>query len=312
MRRRRLNKVRFYGHLNAGATLVLNRFELLSVAAQRLCAAVSRFAGQPATSNAYVSFRGDGTFGKHWDTHDVFALQLIGRKRWRLFAPTLPLPLSHQTSARSQQACPEAAVLDCVLEAGDMLYIPRGWWHQVTPLQEGSLHLSVGTYAATLTDYIMWACSRALPEDTDARAALHPGSMNALQGVLARLTKAIQNPRELQQFLHQIEQREVTTSEFNLAWFADSDTQPLPTTTRVQLNTAHLRTSGDTVLVNGAVLSLDALSMRILHWLGQAGTATLGELAQQAPGAAMDSLRLAIMNLNRHEVVSLTLPPPTV
>src|SRR5512145_3077642 len=88
--RRRLSKRRFYGELRAGATLVFNGFENYSPAALRLCAAVRRFCGAATAGNAYLSVGGRGTFGRHWDTHDVFALQLIGRKRWQVFPATFP------------------------------------------------------------------------------------------------------------------------------------------------------------------------------------------------------------------------------
>lgn len=98
--RRRLGKGRFYAELRAGATLVVNGFEHYSLAALRLCAEVRRFSGAPTAGNAYFSIGGRGTFGRHWDTHEVFALQLIGRKRWQVFAPSFPLPLGMHRSER--------------------------------------------------------------------------------------------------------------------------------------------------------------------------------------------------------------------
>jgi ribosomal protein L16 Arg81 hydroxylase len=307
LRRRRLNKVRFYGHLNAGATLVINRFELQSVAAQRLCAEVARFAAQPATSNAYVSFRGDGTFGKHWDTHDVFAIQLIGRKRWRIFAPTLPLPLGYQTSERSEQRCPETPVFECVLEAGDILYIPRGWWHLAIPLDEGSLHLSVGTYAATVHDYVMWVCSRVLPDDVRAREAFQGGSPAMLAAILERVSAAVCDPKNRSEFQQQIEQRERTTSQFNLGLFADPHSQPLSAATRVRLNTCYTRTSTQPLMVNGVALQLDPLSAHLVTLLSGSPAPTIAELERQVPSATAEAIRGSVMNLSRYELVTLEL-----
>lgn len=305
LRRRRLNKVRFYGQLNSGATLVVNRFELQSVAAQRLCAEVARFAGQPATSNAYASFCGEGTFGKHWDTHDVFAIQLIGRKRWRIFAPTLPLPLSYQTSERSDQRCPESPVLDCVIEAGDVLYIPRGWWHLAIPLDEGSLHLSVGTYAATVYDYLMWVCARALPDDVRARAALQGGSTEMLAHILERVGSVVRDPKIRSEFEQQIVQRERTTAEFNLSLFAEPRSPPLSVTTRVHLNSCYTRASTQPLMVNGVALQLDPLSAHLVTLMSGAPAPTIADLHRRAPGVTVDAIRGAVMNLSRHELVTL-------
>lgn len=305
VQRRRLNKVRFYGHLNAGATLVLNRVEMQWVAAQRLCAEVSRFSGQPATSNAYVSFRGDGTFGKHWDTHDVFAIQLIGRKRWRLFAPTLPLPLSHQMSQNSGHTCPEVAALDCVLESGDVLYIPRGWWHHVLPLDEGSLHLSVGTYAPTVHDYLMWVCSRVLPRDLRARPALGTGTADIFATLLETAGAAARDPDLLREFHQQIVQRERTTSEFNVGLFASPRLPALSGATQVRLNTCYTPVADAPLMVNGTALQLDKLSAQLVTLLAGSRALTLAQLEAKLPGATADAIRASVLNLNRFEIVSL-------
>lgn len=152
-----------------GATLVLNSLEAHSTAARRLGAEVNRLSGYPTRSNAYVSYGGNGSFGAHWDTHDVFVLQLVGSKRWRVSPPTFPLPLPGQTSRRSGQAAPSLSTLDVLLEAGDLLYLPRGWWHEVTPLAEPSLHLSVGIYVPSVFDALNWLCQRVLPLELAAR-----------------------------------------------------------------------------------------------------------------------------------------------
>jgi ribosomal protein L16 Arg81 hydroxylase len=166
---RRCLDERFRALVASGATLVLNSLEAHSAAARRLSEEVFRLSGFPTRSNAYVSFGGSGSFGAHWDTHDVVVLQLVGRKRWRVGPPTFPLPLPGQTSRGSGQAAPSLSALDVLLEAGDALYLPRGWWHEVTPLPEPSLHLSVGIYVPSVFDALNWLCQRVLPLELAAR-----------------------------------------------------------------------------------------------------------------------------------------------
>jgi hypothetical protein len=43
-----------------------------------------------------------------------------------------------------------------------MLYMPRGWWHVVHPLNEPSLHLNVGIQTATGADFLGWWLPRLL------------------------------------------------------------------------------------------------------------------------------------------------------
>lgn len=307
-RRRRLNKVRFYGQMRSGATLVVNRFEDYSVAARRLCAQVSGFAGLPTMSNGYLSFGGRGTFGKHWDTHDVFAIQLIGRKRWQVFAPTFPLPLSHHTS---DQASPEGVtqpVLDCVLEAGDMLYVPRGWWHQTLPLEEGSFHLSVGTYAATVHDFFMWACSRRLPALRAARVAFATVENRDVTAseLLHGLGAALRDPALWNEFQRELMQRERLNSEFKLGTFLDPGSRGVGDTAVVTLTSCYPQ-GGDQpeVLVNGARLRLDPASHAVVNALRD-GPLPLPVLCNRLATLPRNVVERAVLDLSQHDVVNLT------
>jgi ribosomal protein L16 Arg81 hydroxylase len=200
---RRQLDLRFRTLLANGATLVLNDLEAHSVAARRLTDEVNRFAGFPARSNAYVSFGGDGSFGAHWDTHDVVVLQLVGRKRWRVSPPTFPLPLPGHTSRGSGQAAPSLPALDTLLESGDLLYLPRGWWHEVTPLPEPSLHLSVGIYVPSVFDALNRLCRRALPFELAARrGAIDATATSRDLAVLVDALKAALGDATLMTSLH--------------------------------------------------------------------------------------------------------------
>ena len=213
LRRRRLIPDRFTRLMAGGATLVLNRMEVFSVEARRLCGEVERFAGYQTTANGYITFGGQGTFGKHWDVHDVFAFQLIGGKHWKVYPPTFPYPLSNHTSAQLGQRPPATPALDCQLETGDLLYIPRGWWHEVTPLDQPSFHLSVGLFVPTVFDYVMWVMSRALPQNLSARKGLLSREpLNDLAAVIQSATAAAMDPVYVAEFLKMIsEQRRPTT-----------------------------------------------------------------------------------------------------
>ncbi len=212
LRRRRLIPDRFTRLMAGGATLVINRMEMFSIEARRLCAEVERFAGYQTTANGYITFGGQGTFGKHWDVHDVFVFQLIGRKHWKVFPPTFPYPLSNHTSTQLGQQPPSTPALDCELETGDLLYIPRGWWHQVTPLDQPSFHLSVGLFVPTVFDYAMWVMSRALPQNPAARQGLlGRESLGDLAAAIQSATAAAMDPVCVAEFLKMMsEQRRLS------------------------------------------------------------------------------------------------------
>ncbi len=167
--RRRLSKDRLYAHLDAGATVVLNRLDIRSEAIRALCREVARFTEETATANGYLAISGSGSFGHHWDTHDVFAIQLAGRKRWRIYEPTFPSPLPSQPSLNHKADCPADPIFDEILESGDLLYVPRGYWHRADPIGELTFHIAIGTHGARVIDYLSWACARFLSERLPAR-----------------------------------------------------------------------------------------------------------------------------------------------
>jgi lysine-specific demethylase/histidyl-hydroxylase NO66 len=109
--------------------------------------------GQPLQVNAYLTPAGSQGFATHYDTHDVFVLQVDGRKHWRIHEPVLPDPLERQPwggRADEVTAVAEGApALDAVLAPGDALYLPRGWLHSAQAQDESSLHLTVGIRALT-------------------------------------------------------------------------------------------------------------------------------------------------------------------
>ncbi|MFG2060698.1 cupin domain-containing protein [Micromonospora sp. NPDC048871] len=109
--------------------------------------------GQPLQVNAYLTPPGSQGFATHYDTHDVFVLQVDGRKHWRIHPPVLPDPLERQPwGGRADEVAATAAgpaTLDVVLGPGDALYLPRGWLHSAQAQESSSLHLTVGVRALT-------------------------------------------------------------------------------------------------------------------------------------------------------------------
>ncbi len=71
-------------------------------------------------------------FAPHFDDIEAFALQLEGKKRWRVYKPIDESQALPFVSSRNftQEEIGEP-IIDCVLEPGDLLYFPRGFIHQV-------------------------------------------------------------------------------------------------------------------------------------------------------------------------------------
>ncbi|MFF5173499.1 cupin domain-containing protein [Micromonospora sp. NPDC000089] len=163
----------------AGATLVLQGLHRIWPALVDFTRDLGTALAQPLQVNAYLTPPASQGFATHYDTHDVFVLQVDGRKHWRIHPPVLPDPLERQPwGGRADEVSATAegtAALDVVLEPGDALYLPRGWLHSAQAQESSSLHLTVGIRA--LTRYAMVEELLALAaEDARLRAGLPFGT----------------------------------------------------------------------------------------------------------------------------------------
>jgi len=98
-----------------------------------------------AQANLYMTPAGSKGFGLHYDTHDVFILQLEGKKRWQVYDKPFHLPYDGEPMQNLEQhKSMLTCVFDEVLHQGDLLYLPRGHFHDVTATDVHSLHMTVG------------------------------------------------------------------------------------------------------------------------------------------------------------------------
>jgi hypothetical protein len=111
-------------------------------------------------ANAYYTPRSAQGLPVHHDTHDVLVLQVAGQKRWLVYDPVFELPLKHQRYS-AELGEPGATVLDLTLEAGDTLYLPRGWLHEALTSERDSLHLTIGINTYTARDAVRAALDSA-------------------------------------------------------------------------------------------------------------------------------------------------------
>jgi ribosomal protein L16 Arg81 hydroxylase len=153
-----------------GATLVLQGLHRLWPPLIDLAGALSTELGHPVQINAYVTPPSNRGFDPHYDTHDVFVLQVAGQKRWRIHPPVLADPLrSMPWSERAGEVAAAAGgepLIDAVLSPGDALYLPRGYLHAAEALGGVSVHLTIGVHV--LTRYALVETLLRLAADDDA------------------------------------------------------------------------------------------------------------------------------------------------
>lgn len=159
---------------DAGATVILNHLHRRHMPLAELCAALELEFSAPFQTNVYLTPAAAQGFKPHFDTHDVFVLQVAGSKRWRLYGTPVELALKgHGDEARQDDPGPVRE--DFELRAGDTLYIPRGLVHDAKSTDEPSLHITLGLKAWTWFDLMLEAVEDLASRDRDMRAALPPG-----------------------------------------------------------------------------------------------------------------------------------------
>ena len=141
--------------LARGATLVLDAMESLSPGVRAVADALRSALGGSVICNVYCSFESHAGFPSHYDTTEVLALHIAGRKRWRVYRERAEQPLerpghsyAYQDRAHHERA--KGAVLEEVeMTPGDVLYLPRGQYHDALASEGASLHLSFGITRAS-------------------------------------------------------------------------------------------------------------------------------------------------------------------
>lgn len=182
--------------------MVINRFDKSSKHVAELCRSVSDFIGYATVGNAYATKGGGGTFGMHFDAHCVFALQLIGSKHWTVYRPTVNIPISAHKEVIKDVPAGSEIVFDGVLNAGDALYVPRGWWHKVSPISgKSSLHVATGVHTPKIHDYIKWVLGNKMPQKEIFRQSMvlsdvEDNDILAVCALLARECAAKESFRE--------------------------------------------------------------------------------------------------------------------
>ncbi len=144
--------------------------------------------GHPVQINAYITPPQNQGFAPHHDVHDVFVLQVSGRKHWIVHPPVVEDPLDNQPfnglKAQIAEQVGEEPSIDTALEPGDALYLPRGTIHSAQALGETSIHLTVGVHPLTRYQLVRFLLD-AVQDEPALRASLPMGADLADPDVLA-------------------------------------------------------------------------------------------------------------------------------
>jgi len=170
----RIDPVRTSKLFAQGATVVFTQLQGRLPAMGRLCAEIETLLSQRMQTNIYLTPADAQGFPPHWDTHDVFVLQISGTKRWTIYDTQIELPLRGQSFEREE--CTIGPVSqEFEIGPGDLVYVPRGVIHSAKSTDQQSLHITTGMMGPNWAELLVQAVSNAAAADRSLRESLPLG-----------------------------------------------------------------------------------------------------------------------------------------
>ena len=163
---------RLRAYVDAGHPLVWNRARGVSPAIDALTAALSEAFGAHVWPNIYATGEAGTPFEMHFDCHEVLAVHCEGEKTWHISAVRVDRPLDAAEMepavkaalrARRDEACARP-LLEIAVAPGDVVYIPRGQFHNASTPRGRSLHVTFGIRQLAGFDVIKLLATAALGE----------------------------------------------------------------------------------------------------------------------------------------------------
>jgi ribosomal protein L16 Arg81 hydroxylase len=163
-----------------GKTLILGAMQQRWPPVAALCRRLEGFFGCPVHTNLYLTPPGSQGFDAHFDTHEVFVLQIEGTKNWRFHGLARELPLAGEWAPLAREGL-GPPTLEAVLKPGDLLYMPRGHIHEAFTSDCLALHLTVGIKVFRWLDLLHQALDDLGARDVRFRASLPMGLLTDVQ-----------------------------------------------------------------------------------------------------------------------------------
>lgn len=188
-----------------GATLILNDIDQLTPGLRAAAGAIERALGAKVQANLYFSSQPKQGFAAHFDQHDVFAIHVAGRKTWHVYDGRFEHPIAHpafRSLGRDYHEEKKGRRLDdVVLTPGDLLYLPRGQYHDAIAHEGGAIHIAFGAVYPIGLDALGYLYERMVMEPL-ARADLPQDEAalgERLRALGRRVAEVLAQPQTLAQ-----------------------------------------------------------------------------------------------------------------
>ena len=139
-----------------GSTIRVRDVDKVDARLGLFVAEIRRLFAAGSQINLYLTPPRKPGFAPHFDITDVFIVQCLGAKQWRLYddyanRADLPLMDTAWDPDRFRPLSPPAPI---TLSAGDVLYMPRGVMHEAFCTDRESMHLTISLTPLTMIDLI--------------------------------------------------------------------------------------------------------------------------------------------------------------
>lgn len=161
------NEKVFQGYVDAGHPLVWNRARDLSPRIGEVCRMLATTLGAHVWPNVYATGDAGTPFEMHFDAHEVIAIHCAGQKTWDISKIRVNRPIEAVEMApaiteeiRRRSSVAASEILETfVVEPGDLVYIPRGQFHNARTKSGRSLHVTFGIELPTGFDLAKRICN---------------------------------------------------------------------------------------------------------------------------------------------------------
>jgi len=196
----------------ARTTVVVHRIDRFHLGIRDVIFQLRKSGLFTANANAYFTPANAQGFLPHWDTHDVFVVQIAGTKHWHLAGePSINVPTEHDAH-RVYDGYTFDTETELDLKPGEVLYIPRGFGHYAQALESDSLHITIGAMPLRWIDLLEEIVGKAalVGDETLRQTAMNKGAhanqdvselAQTASGVFSELFTHTENQNALQNLL---------------------------------------------------------------------------------------------------------------
>lgn len=298
-----------YEYLRNGATLVRNRIRNEPFVDQ-ISKQIATFAEAPTLVGSYAAFSSKSSYKSHWDTRDVYAVQLLGKKRWILKKPNFEFPLyMQQTKNFPNIKEPDEIYMDVILEAGDILYIPRGWWHDPLPLDEETFHLAIATFAPTGFEYMRWL-QNIVPNILDSRKNLSnfENDTETLSSLSGQVAETIKDKNSYQNFMINHLAEQSLPCMLSLDVLGNGKINQLNCNQKLYLNANVLYYFEESfVIINGNKINVDDISLNLIQYLFNHSYSSVQDILDHFKDYSPEKINQLLFQLSIENVIELVM-----